>query len=190
MRLSVYFILAYLVYLVVSFVILKFVAKFDLILGLVRFMRKTGSSITCMNVTLVFYLCFFMLCPIIIALAWSLDIYSGTQDNDGVIAASIFLMLIFSTFVILGSLVWYGNKWHVSKAVVILYALGAFAAWLFTLIVSLTNENYTYSGVSAIILATNFLPACYILHKRTVWKDVPLSGLFKYLSYKIMTTTE
>lgn len=189
-RLSVYFILAYLAYLATSFVILKYISKFDIILGLVRFMRKTGSSIGCMKFTVVVYLAFFMLCPIIIAIAWSIRIYQGTHDNDGVIASAIFLMLMFSTFVILGGLVWYGNKWHVSKAVVIFFALGAFAAWLFTLVVSLTKENYTYSGVSAILLATNFLPACYILHKRTVWKDVPLFGLFKNLAFKIMNRTE
>ena len=173
-RLSVYFILAYLGYLLISFIILKCVADFDLILGLVRFMRKTNSSLCCIKATTIVYLCFFFLCPIIIASAWSIYIYDKSSTNDGVISAAIFLMLIFSTFVLLGAVVWYGAKWHVSKAVIVFFALGAASAWLFTLIVALTKENYTYSGVSAILLATNFLPACYILHKKTIWKDIPL----------------
>ena len=163
MRLSVYFIIAYLVYLIVSFIILKFVSRFDMVLGLVRFMRKSNSSMCCIKVTTIIYLCFFLLCPIIIALAWSLYIYEKTSDEDSIIAAAIFLMIIFSTFTILGVTVWYGAKWHVSKAVIIFFSLAAFSAWLFTLSVTLTENNYSYSGVSAILLATNFIPACYIL---------------------------
>jgi len=189
-RLAVYFIVAYLAYIIVSYIILRCVSKFDLILGLVRFMRKSNPTICCMNTTIVVYLVYFLLCPIIIALAWSLAFYSKSEDNDAVIAAAIFLMLMFSTFIILGALIWYGNKWYVSKVVVVFFALGTSSAWLFTLIVSLTDENYTYSGVSAILLSTNFLPACYILYKKTVWKDVPLYALFKMLAYKIMITTE
>ena len=83
-------------------------------------------------------------------------------------------MIMFSTFVILGGVVWYGAKWYVSKIVIICFALGASFAWLFTFAVTLTNDNYTYSGVSAIILATNFIPACYISQKKTIWKDLPL----------------
>ena len=122
------------------------------------------------------------MCPIIIALAWSLHFYSKSEDQDPVIAAAIFLMLMFSTFILLGALIWYGNKWYVSNVVIVFFALGAFSAWLFTLTVSLTNDNYTYSGVSAIIFSTNFLPACYILYKKTIWKDVPLRALFKRLA--------
>ena len=99
-------------------------------------------------------------------------------------------MLMFSTFVLLGAIVWYGAKWHVSKTVVIFFALGAFSAWLFTLTVTLTNDNYTYSGVSAILLATNFIPACYILQKKTIWKDLPLDTLFKSLAKKMAVQTQ
>ena len=184
-KLSAYFIIAYLGYLVVSWVILRFVSKFDLILGLVRFMRKTNSSSCCIITTTIFYLCFFILCPIIIALAWSLYIYDKSSDDDAVIAAAIFLMLMFSTFVALGSVVWYGAKWHMSRSVIFFLSIGAFAAWVFTLSVAVTNENYSYSGASAILLATNFLPACYMLHKKTIWKDIPLFGLFRGLANRI-----
>ena len=174
-KLSVYFIIAYLAYLVISYIILRFVSKFDLILGLIRFMRRSNSSTCCMKTTVIVYLCYFLLCPIIIALAWSFYIYDKTSgEDDEVIAASIFLMTMFSTFVLLGSIVWYGAKWHVSLSVKILLSLGTFAAWLFTVTVSLTKKNYTYSGASAILLATNFIPACYILHKKMVWRDVPI----------------
>lgn len=141
---SVYFILAYLAYLIVSFVILKFVSKFDVILGLVRFMRKTNSSMCCIKTTTVFYLAYFLVCPIIIALAWSLYIYDKSSEDDNVIAGAIFLMIMFSTFVLLGAVVWYGAKWHVSKAVMIFLGLGGFSAWLFTITVALTKENYTF----------------------------------------------
>ena len=187
MRLSVYFIIAYLCYLVVSALILKFFSNFDLILGLVRFMRKTKSSACCIKATVIVYLSFFVLCPIIIALAWSLYIKDQSSDDDGVITGAIFLMIMFSTFVLLGALVWYGAKWHVSKAVIALFSLGAFSAWLFVLSATLTKDNYTYSGVSAILFATNFLPACYILYKKTVWKDIPLYGLYKGLAKRVTT---
>ena len=126
-------------------------------------MRKTNSGIGCIKVTTIVYLLFFFLCPIIIATAWSVYIYDKSSTNDSVISAAIFLMLIFSTFILLGAVVWYGAKWHVSKAVIFFFALGSGSAWLFALSVALTEDNYTYSGVSAILLATNFLPACYIL---------------------------
>ena len=189
-HLSVYFIIAYLAYLVISFIILKYVSNFDLILGLVRFMRKTNSSTCCIKTTTICYLCYFIVCPIIIALAWSLYIYDKSSEDDGVIAGAIFLMIMFSTFVILGSIVWYGSKWFVSKAVVTFFALGAFSAWLFTLSVTLTDDNYTYSGVSAILLASNFIPACYILQKKTVWKDIPLYGLFRGMAKRLAEQTE
>ena len=190
MRLSVYFIIAYLGYLVISSLILKFFSNFDLILGLVRFMRKTNSSACCIKVTIIVYLSYFVVCPIIIALAWSFYIYDRSSDDDAVIAAAIFLMIMFSTFVLLGAVVWYGAKWHVSKAVIALFSLGAFSAWLFVLVVTLTKENYTYSGVSAILFATNFLPACYILYKKTVWKDIPLYGLFNGLAKQVANQSE
>jgi hypothetical protein len=189
-RLAVYFILAYLAYLLVSYVILRCVSKFDLILGLVRFMRKSNPTVCCMNTTIIVYLLYFFLCPMIIALAWSLAFYKNSEDNDGVIAGAIFLMLMFSTFIILGALIWYGNKWYVSKVVIVFFGLGTFSAWLFTLTVSMTGDSYTYSGVSAILLSTNFIPACSILYKKTVWKDVPIYALFKMLAYKISSTTE
>ena len=182
---SAYFIVAYLAYLVVSWIILRFVSKFDLILGLVRFMRKSNSSSCCIITTTILYLCFFILCPILIALAWSLYIYDKSSSNDAVIASAIFLMLMFSTFIALGSVVWYGAKWHMGRPVIFFLALGAFSAWVFTLSVAVTNENYTYSGASAILLATNFLPACYMLHKKTIWKDIPLFGLFRGLAKRI-----
>ena len=189
MKLSAYFIIAYIVYLGISWIILKYVSRFDLVLGLVRFMRKSNNSNCCIATTTIIYLGFLLLCPILIALAWSLYIYDKSTHDDSVIAAAIFLMLMFSTFIALGMLVWYGAKWHVSKAVVIFLALGAFAAWVFTLSVALTNENYTYSGASAILLATNFLPACYILHKKTIWKDLPLYDLFRGLALKLANLT-
>lgn len=184
-KLSVYFILAYLAYLIISFIILKWVAKYDLILGLVRFMRKTDSSSGCIKATTIVYLCYFLIVPILIALAWSLYIYKQSSEDDAVIAAAIFLMIMFSTFVLLASVIWHGAKWYVSNSVIVFYALGAGSAWLFTLSVSMTNDNYTYSGVSAILLATNFLPACYMLQKKTVWKDIPLHALFRGLAQKI-----
>ena len=194
MRLSVYFIIAYLAYLLISFIILKFVSNFDLVLGLVRFMRKTDSSNCCIKTTTILYLCYFLLCPTIIALAWSLYIYDRNTGEDGnddsVIAAAIFLMITFSTSVLLGAAIWYGAKWNQSKFVIFLFGLGAFSAWLFTLVVALTEENYTYSGVSAILLATNFMPACYILYKKTVWKDVPLYALFRGLASHMANQTE
>lgn len=188
-RLSVYFIIVYLVYLVISFLILKWVSNFDLITGLIRFMRKTNSSKTCIIVTIVFYLLYFLLCPIIIALAWALYIYGNSEQSDGVIAGAIFLMIIFSTFMIFGAVVWYGAKWHVSKAVVGFFATGVFAAWLFTIAVALTPDQYSFSGVSGIVWATNFVPACYILQKKTVWKDIPLYSLFKGLATKMAGST-
>lgn len=136
--------MAYLLYLVVSFCILKFVSEFDVILGLVRHMRKNNSSTGCIKVTTIFYLAYFIVCPIIIALAWSLYIYDKSSEDDNVIAGAIFLMIMFSTFVLLGAVIWYGAKWHVSKAVMICFGLGAFSAWLFTLTVALTKENYTF----------------------------------------------
>ena len=178
-------------YLVICYVILRFVSKFDLILGLVRFMRKTDSSTSCIKVTVIAYLIYFLVCPIIIALAWSFYIYDKTSgEDDAVIAAAIFLMIMFSTFVILGSVVWYGAKWYVSKTVIVLLSLSAISAWLFTLTVSLTENNYTYSGASAILLATNFIPACYVLQKKTVWKDVPLYALFRALADQISNQSE
>lgn len=190
MRLSVYFILAYLGYLLFSFLMIKYISKFDMILGLVRFMRKSNSSLCCIKVSTIIYLCYFILCPIIIALAWSLYLYAKIDDEDSVIAAAIFLMIIFSTFTILGCIVWYGAKWHVSKAVIIFFVLAGLSAWLFALSVTLTENNYSYSGVSAILLATNFVPACYILQKKTVWKDVPLYGLFRRIAKKMSLKTE
>ena len=184
-KLSAYFILAYLGYLVVSFVILRFISRFDLILGLVRFMRKTNSSTCCIKTTTIIYLCYFIICPIIVALAWSLYIYDNSSTDDAVIAGAIFLMIMFSTFVLLGAVVWYGAKWYVSKAVFIFFFLGAFSAWLFTISVALSKDNYEFSGVSAILLSTNFVPACYILQKKTVWKDIPLYGLFRGLAKRI-----
>ena len=181
-RLSVYFILAYLAYLVISFIILRFVSKFDLIYGLIRFMRKTNPSLCCIKTTTILYLAYFLVCPIIIAMAWSIYIYDKSSEDDNVIAGAIFLMIMFSTFILLGAVQWYGAKWFVSKAVIVFLALGAFSAWLFTLIVALTEENYTFQGMSAILLSTNFIPACYILQKKTVWKDIPLFGLFKQLA--------
>lgn len=59
----------------ISYIILRFVSKFDLILGLVRFMRKSDSSTCCIKTTTIVYICFFIICPIIIALAWSFYIY-------------------------------------------------------------------------------------------------------------------
>lgn len=154
-------------------------------------MRKTNSSSGCIKVTVIVYLIYFLVCPIIIALAWSFYIYDKTSgEDDAVIAAAIFLMIMFSTFVILGMVFWYGAKWHVSKAVIVFLSLGAFSAWLFTLTVSLTEKNYTYSGASAILLATNFIPACYILQKKTVWKDLPLYALFRALAKQISNQTE
>lgn len=137
-------------------------------------MRKTNSSMGCIKATTIVYLLFFILCPIIIGAAWSIYLYDKSSDNDSVVSAAIFLMLLFSTFVLLGAVVWYGAKWHVSRAVIVFFVLGALSAWLFTFASALTKDNYTYSGVSAILLATNFLPACYILQKKTVWKDIPL----------------
>ena len=189
-RLSVYFIIAYIVFLVLSFIILKCVSKFDLIYGLVRYMRKSNPSLCCIKTTTIMYLLFFILCPIIIALAWSLYIYEKSSEDDAVIAAAIFLMVMFSTFVLLGSVIWYGAKWFVSKGVIIFFGLGAFAAWVFTLTVALTNANYSFQGVSAILLSTNFIPACYILQKKTVWKDIPLFGLFKNLAKSMSLQTE
>ena len=139
---------------------------------------------------MIFYLAFFVLCPIIIAFTWSYSIYSGAQDNGDVKATSIFLMLMFSTFIILGSLIWHSNKWQVSKFVMIFFGLGALSAWLFTIVVSLTDDNYTYTGFFAILLSTNFLPACYILNQLTIWKDIPLYSLFKNLAFSIMNRTE
>ena len=185
MKLSVSCILAYLVYLLISFIILKWVAKYDPILGLMRFMRKFNLSICCIKTTTIVYLCYFFLCPIIIALGWSMSIYESSSEDDGVIAGAIFVMLMFSTFVLLASVVWHGAKWHVSKAVIVFYALGACSVWLFTLTVSMRDDNYTYSGASAIVLATNFLPACYILQKKTVWNDIPLYTLFRGLAQEI-----
>ena len=187
---SVYFILAYLGYLLFSFLMIKYISKYDMILGLVRFMRKSNSSLCCIKVSTIIYLCYFILCPIIIALAWSLYLYAKIDDEDSVIAAAIFLMIIFSTFTILGCIVWYGAKWHVSKAVIVFFVLAGLSAWLFALSVTLTENNYSYSGVSAILLATNFVPACYILQKKTVWKDVPLYGLFRRIAKKISLKTE
>jgi len=188
-RLSVYFIIAYLVFLVVSFIILKWVSKFDLIYGLMRFMRKSDPSLCCIKTTTILYLLYFLLCPIIIALAWSVYIYDKSSEDDNVIAGAIFLMIMFSTFVLLGAVIWYGAKWFVSKAVVVFFGLGAFSAWLFTLTVALTEENYTFQGMSAILLSTNFIPACYILQKKTVWKDIPLYALFKSLAKSLSEQT-
>ena len=170
----------------ISYIILRCVSQFDLILGLIRFMRKSNSSTCCMKTTVIVYLCYFLVCPIIIALAWSFYIYDKTSgEDDAVIAASIFLMIMFSTFMLLGSVVWYGAKWHLSLSVKIFLSLGAFAAWLFTVSISLSKKDYTYSGASAILLATNFIPACYILHKKTVWRDVPMYSLFRALAKEI-----
>ena len=44
--------------------------------------------------------------------------------------------------------------------------------------------------MSAILLSTNFIPACYILQKKTVWKDIPLFGLFKQLAKQMSMQTE
>lgn len=97
---------------------------------------------------------------------------------------------MFSTFFILGFVVWYGAKWNMSRAVAIFLSLGAFSAWLFTMTVSLESNNYTYSGASAILLSTNFIPACYILQKKTVWKDVPLYALFRALAEQVANQPE
>ena len=174
----------------ISYIILRYVSKFDLVLGVIKFMRKSDSSTCCMKTTVIVYLCYFLICPIIIALAWSFYIYDKTSDSDGIIAGSIFLMIMFSTFVLLGTVVWYGAKWHLSRAAKVFLSLGAFSAWVFTLSLSLTKDHYTYSGASAILLATNFIPACYILQKKTVWKDVPIHALFRSLAKQIANQTE
>ncbi len=40
------------------------------------------------------------------------------------------------------------------------------------------------------MLATNFIPACYILQKKTVWKDISLYTLFKSLAKRMSEQTE
>ena len=105
MKLSVSCILAYLVYLLISFIILKWVAKYDPILGLMRFMRKFNLSICCIKTTTIVYLCYFFLCPIIIAFGWSMSIYESSSEDDGVIAGAIFVMLMFKGS---GSGLWLG----------------------------------------------------------------------------------
>ena len=152
-------------------------------------MRKSNSTLCCIKTTTVFYFLFFLLCPIIIALAWSLYIYDKSSEDDDVIAAAIFLMIIFSTFTLLGGAIWFGGKWFVSKPVVAFLGLGVFSAWCFALTVALTPDNYSFQGVSAILLSTNFIPACYILQKKTVWKDIPLFALFKDLAKRMSLQT-
>ena len=80
-------------------------------------------------------------------------------------------MLSFST--------WYGAKWYLSKISGGLLFFAAIAGWGFALAILLLPEYTTYTGTSAILLSTNFMPLAYIIYKKNVNSDIPIKSLFK-----------
>lgn len=81
--LSVTFIIAYLAYLLLGFVLVKFVSKYDLILGTVRTLLKLSNISICgINTFIVAYLCYFILFPFLIAGVWAASIYGRKSENE------------------------------------------------------------------------------------------------------------
>ena len=182
-RISSAFLLGYLVYCLIVFIVLKCI-KFDLVYGLVAFLRRRQCSTTCINVSVVVYLLVIVLTPIAIAGAWAMSLKAG-QGTDVVRSAGVILTILFSSSILLAFSSWYGSKWYLGRIVSTLLAFAVLAGWVFVLVTTLVPANFSFSGTSAILFSANFLPACYIVHEKTTHKDIPLAKLFTAIATKM-----
>ena len=182
-KVSAAFLIGYLAYCLIIFAVLKGF-KFDLIYGLVGFLRKRQSSAACINVTVVIYLLVIVLTPIAIAVTWALTLH-GAKGADNIRSAGVILTILFSTSILLAFSSWYGSKWYFGRVVGFLLGFAVLAGWIFVLVTTLIPANFSFSGTSAILFSANFLPACYIVHEKTTHKDIPLVKLFTAIATKM-----
>ena len=187
-KVSSAFLIGYLVYCLVVFIVLK-CFKFDLVYGLVGFLRKRGSSAGCIRVTVIVYLLVIVLTPIAIAGAWALSL-KADQEADAVRSAGVTLTILFSSSILLAFSSWYGSKWYFGRIVGTLLAFAVLSGWIFVLVTTLVPANFSFSGTSAILFSANFLPACYIVHEKTTHKDIPLGKLFSAIASRMTEPKE
>ena len=92
------------------------------------------------------------------------------------------MTVIVSTLVMLSFSTWYGARWYLGRLVGVLLIFAALAGWGFAVTILLLPSYFSYSGTSAILLSTNFLPAVYIIYKKNVNQDLPLKSLFREIA--------
>ena len=167
------YILIYFAMFFVSFFLLRQFSKFDTIYGFIAYMRTKDYTSAKIKWLLTLYLFWLFGVPLIFAITWGLNM-TRKEEVDSVQAVSVTMTVVVSSLTLLSFSSWYGGKWHLSRFVGVLLILSCLAGWGFALTILLLPEYFSYSGTSAIMFSTNFLPAVYIIYKKNLNKDIPL----------------
>lgn len=175
LRLSTFFMVAYLVYCVAMFFAVRGF-DFDIVYGFVRKLRSNQSAATTIQTLLIIFLVVIMLGPVLISVTWAVMLFAN--DKDIVNAVGVILMVLFSYTALLGVSQWYGAQWDLSRLSKVFLAIAGICGYFFALTVTVFPKTYSFSGATATLFSANFLPACYLVHKKTEWKDINLRHLF------------
>ena len=133
---------------------------------------------------LLFYFIWLFVVPIGFASAWGFSMKDQFEE-DPVPTISTAMTIIVSTAVMLSFSSWYGAQWNIGRLVGFLIIVAALGGWGFALSILVLQEYFSFTGVSSILLSTNFLSAVYIVYKKNVCLDIPLYSLFREIATKL-----
>ena len=170
-----------------SLLMLKCYSNFDTVFGFVAYLRRKGYEKTQITLILILYLLWLFAIPVVFAVIWGVGVRNYTTE-DPVQAASVTFTVIISTYVMLSFSTWYGAKWYLGRLSGTLLLLAIISGWGFALVILLIPDYFSYSGTSAILFTTNFLPLTYIIYKKNVNNDIPLITLFKEIAQMLSQT--
>ena len=142
-------------------------------------MEPSADSVTCL---LYLQLLFTMVVPVVIGIACGVKVGMRVSVNDGF---AISLGALFVVSVVLAFTTWYAAKWTLDRLTQVLLIVGSLACLTFAIFVSMQKGNHSYSGMSAILLAVNFAPACTIVYYKKQYNDINVKLLFHSIAKKL-----
>ena len=104
-------------------------------------------------------------------------------------ALAIGLLVLTSFTTLLAFTQWYGSKWVLNLFSKSMFAISALLTWTFVLVVTCVDE-VSYTGMSSLIFALNFLPACYLLHEIKLRSGIDTRYLFKQVADELAKRNE